>query len=39
MIDALINSGAVRSLISEPAAKFLKLKIQPINDQNRKVNL
>jgi len=27
IIDALIDSGAVRSLISEPAAKFLKLKI------------
>jgi len=35
-IDALIDSGAVRSLISEPAAKFLKLEIQPINEQNRK---
>jgi len=35
-IDALIDSGAVRSLISELAAKFLKLKIQPINQQNHK---
>jgi len=32
----LIDSGAVRCLISEPAAKFLKLKIQSINNQNRK---
>lgn len=36
IIDALIDSGAVRCLISEPAAKFLKLKIQSINNQNRK---
>jgi len=34
MIDALIDSGAVRSSISEQAPKFLKLKIEPITQQN-----
>ena len=29
MIDALIDTGAVHSLISEQAAKYLKLKIEP----------